>query len=66
MHYSIVTAFNGKQDHKRSNKIVPPKDAQLLEGPHQRYEYQLTEKEMLERENVPKPIYDYLVFIHNT
>jgi hypothetical protein len=60
MHYSIVTAFNGKQDHTRSNKEVPPKDAQLLEGPNQRYEHQLTEKEMLERESVQKHNYDYL------
>ena len=30
------TTFNGKQDHLRPNKIVPPKDAQLLEGSHQR------------------------------
>jgi len=51
MHYSIVTIVNGKQDHSRSNKIVPPKDAQLLEGPHQRYEHQLDEKAMLERES---------------
>ena len=35
MHDSIVTAFNGKQDYTRSNKEVPPKDAQPLEGPNQ-------------------------------
>jgi hypothetical protein len=29
-------------------------DMQLLEGPHQRYEYQLTEKGMLEKEIVQK------------
>jgi hypothetical protein len=39
MHYSIVTAFNGKQDYTRSNKEVPPKDAQLLEGPNKRDEH---------------------------
>jgi hypothetical protein len=39
MHYSIVTAFNDKQDYTRSNKEVPPKDAQLLEGPNHKYEY---------------------------
>jgi hypothetical protein len=39
MHNSTVTVFNGKQDHTRSNKEVPPKDAQLLEGPNKRYEH---------------------------
>ena len=53
MHKSIVTAFNGKQDYKRSCKEVPPKDAQLLEGPNQKYEHQLTKKEML-KEKVSK------------
>jgi hypothetical protein len=36
-----------KQDYTKSNKRVPPKDAQLLEGPNPRYEHQLTEKEKL-------------------
>jgi hypothetical protein len=40
---------------------MPPKDAQLLEGSHQRYEHQLTEKGKLEGKMSKSTIYDYLV-----